>query len=108
MYLVCSLYLASWLCFPPQPVICPTISEKIIAIASENNFPVATAIRIAKCESQLGKYKKNWEGSSATGLYQFMPTTWKENCKGDINNDTDQINCFIKLYPKHRSWWQCK
>ena len=66
-----------------------------------------TAIRIANCESKMGKYKVNWEGSSAYGLFQFMPKTFNAYCKGDINNNYDQIRCFLELYPKHPSWWKC-
>lgn len=66
-----------------------------------------TAIRIAECESQLGTYKKNWQGSSAYGLFQFMPKTFNAYCKGNIKNNYDQIRCFLELYPKHPNWWEC-
>jgi len=77
-------------------------------IAEENNFDVATALRIADCESKTGKYKYNWEGSSAKGIYQFTDKTWKNYCDGDVMNDEDNIRCFIRLYNKHLSWWKCK
>lgn len=89
-------------------VVQESTQDLIKRIATENGFNVNTALRIAECESQFGKYRKNWEGSSATGLYQFMPKTFNAYCQGDINNDEDQIRCFIELYPKHKSWWQCK
>ena len=107
----CSLLFASWLCFPPIPVLppkCETVIEKIERITDEQGFNTETALRIAECESQFGKYRKNWEGSGATGLYHFMPRTFNAYCQGDINNDEDQIRCFIELYPKHPDWWQCK
>lgn len=66
-----------------------------------------TTIRIANCESKMGKYKVNWEGSSAYGLFQFIDKTWNNYCKGDRDNNYDQIRCFLELYPKHPSWWQC-
>lgn len=64
--------------------------------------------RIAICESDMGKYRKNLQGSSAEGLLQFMPRTFKANCEGDIKSDKDQIICFNKLYPKYPNYWICK
>ena len=54
----------------------PTTTEKIIELSKEHNFDTETALRIAECESQLGKYQVNWEGSSAKGVYMFMPKTF--------------------------------
>jgi hypothetical protein len=64
--------------------------------------------RIATCESQLGKYRTNWEGSGAEGLLMFKPATFDWACEGDIKNDVDQILCFNKLYPKYPHYWECK
>lgn len=66
------------------------------------------AVRVARCESMLGKYNQNWQGSSAYGLFQFMPKTFNAYCKGDIKNNYDQIRCFLELYPKHPNWWLCR
>jgi hypothetical protein len=65
------------------------------------------SLRIAECESQYGKYKFNWEGGSAKGIYQFTDKTWKHYCEGDVLNDLDNIKCFVKLYKIHPSWWKC-
>jgi hypothetical protein len=69
---------------------------------------IETAKRIATCESQMGKYRKNFQGSSAEGLFMFMPKTWNAYCDGDIKSDRDQILCFNKLYPKYPNWWVCR
>ena len=103
--MLCSLLFSSFLCLNINT--CPTITETITRISTEENFDPIVAIRIAKCESQLGKYKKNWEGSSATGLYMFMPNTFSHYCSGTIESDIDQIRCFIRLYYKHSGWWEC-
>jgi len=84
------------------------IEFKIRTQAILSDFSQEIAVRIAICESQLGKYKTNWEGSSAYGLYQFMPRTWNAYCEGNIKNDDDQIKCFIKLYRTHPEFWECK
>jgi len=81
---------------------------KIRFYARLEGFDEEKAVSIAVCESQLGKYKENWEGSGAYGLYQFKPKTWKHFCKGDIESDDDQIQCFIQLYNKYPHYWECK
>lgn len=83
------------------------IEIEIVSKALEHNVDPIVALRIAKCESHYGKYPKNFEGSSAVGIYQFMPKTFGY-CQGDINNNSDQIKCFMELYPKHKNWWLCQ
>ena len=52
-----------------------TITEAIINYSIDNNINYEISLRIADCESKMGKYKTNVEGSSAYGIYQFMPRT---------------------------------
>lgn len=85
-----------------------TIKEMIVRLAGEENFDIETALRIAECESQYGKYIYNFEGSSSKGIYQFIDKTWENYCDGDVLNNEDNIKCFLKLYNKHTSWWKCK
>ncbi|NCD07196.1 MAG: hypothetical protein EOL97_13865 [Spirochaetia bacterium] len=85
-----------------------TIEQAIINYSIDNGINYETSLRIADCESKMGKYKVNWDGSSAYGLYQFMPRTFNAYCQGSIESDIDQIRCFIKLYNKHPNWWVCK
>ncbi len=84
-----------------------TLEQMIINYSIENGINYETSLRIANCESKMGKYKTNWEGSSAYGLYQFMPRTFNAYCQGSIESDIDQIRCFTKLYKSHPSWWLC-
>ncbi|MBN1113489.1 MAG: transglycosylase SLT domain-containing protein [Bacteroidales bacterium] len=67
-----------------------------------------TAIRIANCESKMGKYQYNLQGSSAKGLFQFIDNTWKHYCEGDVLNNKDNARCFMELYSKYPNWWSCK
>ena len=85
-----------------------TLEQMIVQYSVDNGINYETALRIANCESKMGKYKTNWEGSSAYGLYQFMPRTFNAYCQGSIESDIDQIRCFTKLYKNHPSWWECK
>ena len=32
----------------------------------------------------MGKYKTNWSGSSAKGVYMFIDRTWEYYCEGDV------------------------
>lgn len=80
----------------------------IISESIKNRINPKISLRIARCESQLGKYKFNFEGGSAKGVHQFIDKTWKNYCEGDVLNELDNIKCFIKLYPLHPEWWECK
>ena len=76
--------------------------------ADEYGVDVEIAIRISICESQMGKYKHNWEGSSAKGVYQFIDRTWAYYCEGDVLNDEANVICFMELYNKYPHYWECK
>lgn len=81
--------------------------ELIVILSRQYDVNLGTSIRIADCESKIGKFKTN-KWSSAKGVYQFIDKTWKTYCEGDVMDDYDNINCFMKLYKKHPSWWECK
>ena len=85
-----------------------TLEQAIINYSIDNNINYNISLRIAECESKMGKYKYNLQGSSAYGLYQFMPKTFNTYCQGDIESDLDQIICFTKLYKKYPHYWVCK
>lgn len=76
--------------------------------ANPHNLDPREAIKIAQCESSLGKQKRNKQGSSASGVFMFINKTWDSYCEGYQMNDDDNIKCFYKLYPLHKSWWECK
>ena len=128
--LVCAVLLSVWAIFMALSIVelitiknyeCPaihriilvaearelTIEDLIVSMAKEGGVSPTTALRIAKCESSLNPNARN-KHSSAKGLYQFLDGTWKNYCEGDVFNPEDSIKCFIKLYPTHPTWWECK
>ena len=82
------------------------VREEIIHLAGIYDFDLEIALNMAERESQFGKYNYNWEGSSAKGIYQFINLTWENYCQGDVLNQTDNIKCFLELYPEHSGWWE--
>ena len=52
--------------------------------------------RIMMCESG-GNPKAQNPNSSAKGLFQFIDSTWKENCKGNIFNPNDNYACAERM-----------
>jgi len=84
-----------------------SVAEMIVREAEKHGINPAAAIKIANCESKLDPNAKN-KYSSAKGVYQFIDSTWANYCEGDVLDPSDNIVCFMELYPIHPSWWQCK
>ena len=85
-----------------------TLEQAIINYSIDNNINYNISLRIADCESKMGKYKYNLQGSSAKGIFMFIDSTWLNYCQGDVLNDYDNIKCFAKLYKKYPHYWVCK
>ena len=68
----------------------------IIFYSKKYEVDFELAYNLAHFESRLKPDVKNPK-SSATGIYQFLKSTWKENCKGDILNAEDNIKCGIRM-----------
>ena len=84
-----------------------TLKNKIRNMANVHGIDAREALAIADCESKTGKYLFNFEGGSAKGIYQFTDKTWKNYCKGDVLDTNANINCFMDLYNRFPSWWEC-
>jgi len=54
------------------------------------------AFKIANCESGLNPTINN-KNSSATGIYQFIKSTFKANCEGVADDPEYNISCAIKM-----------
>jgi len=86
-----------------------SLEQAIIQYSIHNGINYETSIRIANCESKMGKYKTNWEGSSAKGIFMFTDGTWNYiNAKGSQLDDIENIKQFTIWYKIHPEWWSCK
>ena len=86
-----------------------TIEQAIINYSIDNNINYEKSLEIADCESKMGKYKINWSGSSAKGIFQWTDGTWEYiKAKGSPMDDMENIKQFTKWYPIHPEWWECK
>lgn len=83
-----------------------SVSDIITIEALKADVDIERALDIAWCESSHRPGAKS-KISSAAGLFGFIDKTWANYCYGDRLNPVDNARCFMKLYPKHPSWWEC-
>lgn len=83
------------------------VHSLVIILADQYEVEGQAALRIAQCESDFRHTVDN-SNSSASGVYQFIDSTWEHYCEGDVYNARDNITCFMELYPQHPEWWECK
>ena len=77
-----------------------------------DDYTISSFIRIARVESHddLNSYAKN-PTSTAKGVFQFIDSTWRAYCNGNVYDFVDNIDCFYKVletdgYPEGLSHWQ--
>lgn len=90
----------------------PTVTREMViaeikAQALIYNVNPTDALRVLECESNLNPRAKN-PNSTAFGIPQFLNKTWEYIGGGDRGDYKEQIIQFMKWWPSHRSWWQCK
>lgn len=83
------------------------VYDMIVRLADEYEVDSETALRIAQCESGFNPLAKN-PNSSASGVYQFISSTWGIVGEGDVFDAEANIRAFMKTYPHYPSWWVCK
>ena len=62
--------------------------------------------RVISCESGWNPNAKNPK-STASGVAQFLDSTWNNYCGGNKDNSYDQIRCLVVAWTGgFQSWWQ--
>lgn len=85
-----------------------TVEQMIVRMANEYGVDPNRALAIAWCESRFDPNARNWEGSTAKGVYQFTDPTWKWiGAEGHQFDVEENIKQFMIWYPKKPSWWAC-
>lgn len=92
--------------YAKYPYVPNNVKEKIEMSALEAGIGVDEALGVANCESRLNP-KNASRISTAKGVYQFLNGTWQDYCSGNVFNEDDNIKCFMKIYKKHKGWWEC-
>ncbi len=81
------------------------VETKIIDAALYWGVDAQTALKIARCESNLDPFASN-PNSTAKGLYQFTDTTWEWINAPRHQYDMDEnIRQFMVWYQVYPSWW---
>jgi membrane-bound lytic murein transglycosylase MltF len=73
------------------------IKSVIITKAVRNNIDPGLFLRIAMCESGLNPQAKN-PISSASGIFQFLQSTWSSWGKGDVFDVNNNVDAAIRLF----------
>jgi len=73
------------------------IKSVIITKAVRYNIDPELFLRIAVCESGLNPMAIN-SASSASGLFQFLPSTWSNWGSGNVFNARDNIDAAVRLF----------
>ena len=72
-----------------------TVEEMIIDASNEYGVHPLVPLNIAYCESGFDETAKN-SSSTASGVFQFIRTTWNNHCFGDVYNAQDNVECAVK------------
>jgi hypothetical protein len=80
------------------------IQAYIVQQANEHGVPEWNALEIARCESGFRNVCNVQTCDNGRGPYQFLASTFDEQCEGDVDNAQDNIDCGIKLMKAGQYW----
>jgi hypothetical protein len=63
-----------------------------------------TLEKLIQCESSWNPNAHN-PNSTASGVAEFLDSTWNNYCGGNKDNPYDQIRCLVIEFKEHPSWW---
>lgn len=73
-----------------------TVQELITYYSALYDVDYDLAYGLAKFESRLNPLAKN-PRSSASGVYQFIRSTFKAYCSGDVFDADDNVKCAVRM-----------
>ena len=79
------------------------IRTMIVELARYHNISTILALELGRIESRFNPLIKN-PSSTATGLYQFIDSTWRGYCKGDRLNPYDNTKCAMERLQAGELW----
>lgn len=83
-----------------------SVRDEVIYQAGQYGVEVATALKIAECESGLNATAKN-PRSTAKGVYQFIDGTWAYiKATGHQYDYEENIRQFMQWFPRYPNWWR--
>ena len=79
------------------------LAQRVVKYGNPNDY--FTLYDLIQCESSWDVDADN-PHSTASGLAQFLDSTWEGYCEGDKDNPYDQIKCLVKAWNnKYYHWW---
>ncbi|NQU99361.1 MAG: hypothetical protein HQ538_01365 [Parcubacteria group bacterium] len=85
-----------------------SIQEKIQIYAKEiDNYDTYIGViadKIAWCETRFRNIPNSQGTRYGIGVFQFVQSTWDEQCEGDVWNEYDNIRCALQLIKKGQLW----
>ncbi len=82
--------------FPPKIEKLSSVEKLIEYWAKESKANAQQMLKIAQCESDLDPKAKNPK-STASGVFQFVEGTWREKCRGNVFDASDNVRCAAQL-----------
>jgi hypothetical protein len=89
-----------WLEYDTSPQVIERAAQYL-----EDKYELVDFVKTMRGESNFRYNAKN-PTSSAFGVCQFMPDTWKQYCDGDYASPRDQLVCAAKMWQNglQRHW----
>lgn len=72
------------------------IRNLIVEEAKKNNVSTHLALALAYVESNFSSTAKN-PNSSASGVFQWIKSSWASHCEGDVFDAFDNISCSMRV-----------
>jgi len=84
-----------------------SLKSAISYISVQYDLSYDDLVRVINCESSFNINAKN-PYSTASGIAQFIDSTWEHYCEGDKDSPKNQLRCMGLMWSKgYQSHWEC-